>query len=134
MSKLARRDTAPELAIRQQLHKAGLRYRVQFPLPGNRRRRIDVAFTRARVAVFVDGCFWHGCPRHGTRPKANREWWDWKFAKIQARDADTNQRLVNEGWSVIRVWEHDDPVRAAEQIAAAVRLRSQPDQPTTGEA
>src|SRR5215207_9136772 len=81
MSTLARSDTAPEIALRSALHAAGLRFRVQLPMPGNRRRKIDIAFTRAKIAVFVDGCFWHGCPEHGTRPVTNREWWDWKLAR-----------------------------------------------------
>jgi len=124
MSTLARTDTRPELALRSELHRLGLRYRIQVPVPGNLRRRIDIAFTRVKVAVFVDGCFWHGCQLHGTRPVTNREWWDWKFAKIQARDADTNRLLEHEGWSVIRVWEHDNPIEAARQIASAVRMDS----------
>lgn len=121
MSTLARQDTAPELALRSALHAYGLRYRVQIPVPGNRRRRIDIAFTRVRVAVFVDGCFWHGCPDHGTRPATNREWWDWKIKRNRDRDADTNLLLTKEGWTVIRVWEHEDPVRAAVRVARAVR-------------
>jgi len=124
MSALARTDTAPELALRRALHARGLRYRVQLHVPGNRRRRIDVAFTRARVAVFVDGCFWHGCPEHGTRPVANREWWDWKIARNQARDADTNQLLESQGWTVGRVWEHEGPQAAATRVSDVVAARS----------
>lgn len=82
---------------------------------------MDVAFTRAKVAVFVDGCYWHGCPEHGTSPKANSEWWQWKFARNQARDNDTNQHLEKLGWRVIRVWEHEDPAEAADRIEQAVR-------------
>ncbi len=103
MSTLARSDTAPEFALRRALFRLGLRYRTQLPVPGNKRRRIDVAFTRAKVAVFVDGCYWHGCPEHGTRPKANREWWDWKIAKNRERDLDTNALLAGQGWMVVRV-------------------------------
>ncbi len=121
MSTLARTDTAPELALRRELHGRGLRYRVQLHVPGNRRRRIDVAFTRAKVAVFVDGCYWHGCPAHGTRPKTNSEWWDWKIARNRARDADTNQLLENQGWRVVRVWEHEDPSTAADRVEHLVR-------------
>lgn len=123
MSTLARRDTAPELALRRVLHAMGLRFRLQVHLPGNRRRRIDITFTRAKVAVFVDGCFWHGCPEHGTRPMANREWWDWKIARNQARDRDTDRLLEEAGWISLRVWEHEDPIEAAERIAAVVRRR-----------
>lgn len=121
MSTLARVDTAPELALRRELHRRGLRYRVQMPLPGNRRRRIDVAFTRARVAVFVDGCFWHGCPAHGTMPRANREWWMWKLERNRARDEETTLLLEKQGWTVLRIWEHESVPDAADLVASAVR-------------
>ncbi len=120
---LARTDTAPEIALRKALHARGLRYRVQFHVPGNRRRRIDIAFTRAKVAVMVDGCFWHGCPDHGTRPVANREWWDWKIARNTERDRDTDQLLAEHGWTVVRVWEHEDPDEAAGRVETLVRQR-----------
>lgn len=121
MSRLARKDTTPEVALRRELHRRGLRYRVQLPVPGNRRRRIDVAFTRSKVAVFVDGCYWHGCPEHGTSPKANSEWWQWKFSRNKARDEDTNRHLTELGWVVIRVWEHESPDAAADRIERIVR-------------
>lgn len=121
MSRLARKDTTPEVALRRELHRRGLRYRVQLPVPGNRRRRIDVAFTRCKVAVFVDGCYWHGCPEHGTSPKANSEWWQWKFSRNKARDEDTNRHLTELGWVVIRVWEHESPDAAADRIERIVR-------------
>ncbi|MGO1738111.1 MAG: very short patch repair endonuclease [Actinomycetaceae bacterium] len=120
MSRAARRDTAPELALRRLLHAAGLRYRVTYPVPGNRRRSIDIAFTRAKVAVFVDGCFWHGCPAHGTKPRANSDWWRIKLATNQARDADTNVLLRDAGWHVVRIWEHTDPTEAAEAVLATL--------------
>jgi DNA mismatch endonuclease (patch repair protein) len=120
MSSLARRDTAPEIALRQVLFRKGLRYRVQLAVPGNRRRRIDIAFTRSKIAVFVDGCYWHGCPEHGTRPVTNREWWDWKIKRNRDRDQDTDRLLTDQGWRVIRVWEHEEPGKAAESIATAV--------------
>lgn len=120
MSGARRRDTAAELALRRLLHASGLRYRVAFPVPGQRRRTIDVAFTRARVAVFVDGCFWHGCPEHGTRPQANSEWWTTKLAANQARDRDTDRLLAELGWTVIRVWEHEPPEVAVEGIKACL--------------
>lgn len=121
MSTLARRDTAPELALRRELHRRGLRYRLQTKVPGNRRRTIDVAFTRARVAVFVDGCFWHGCPQHATSPRANSDWWHWKIEGNQARDTNTTQLLGDAGWTVLRIWEHEDPVLAADRVAAFLR-------------
>lgn len=101
----------------------GLRYRVQFYVPGNRRRRMDIAFTKLKVAVFVDGCFWHGCAEHGTRPATNREWWQWKIQRNRDRDADTNRILAEHGWAVIRVWEHEDPIQAAVRVQTVVETR-----------
>lgn len=116
-----RRDTAPEMAVRRAVHALGLRYRVDArPLPGLN-RRADLVFTRAKVAVFVDGCYWHGCPRHGTTARTNADYWGPKIHRNQARDRDTDQRLRAAGWEIVRVWEHDDPHRAAHLIAAAVR-------------
>ena len=114
------RDTGPELALRRALHARGLRYRVDHPLPFDRRRRADVLFTRAKVAVFVDGCFWHGCPEHGTTPRTNARFWSDKIGRNRARDADTTARLEAAGWVVLRFWEHDDPDRAAADVARAV--------------
>lgn len=123
MSKAKRRETAPELALRAVLHRRGLRYRVAYPVPGQRRRTIDVAFTRQRLAVFVDGCFWHSCPEHGTSPRQNSEWWRTKLAANLARDADTNAVLASQGWRVLRVWEHEEP----EEVATTVqRLVTKP--------
>lgn len=116
-----RRDTAPELAVRRALHAAGLRYRVDFPLAFDRRRRADVVFTRQKVAVFIDGCFWHGCPDHSTTPKRNTDYWGPKLARNAARDLDTTARLTDEGWTVLRFWEHEDPAAVAASIVAAVR-------------
>lgn len=120
MSGARRRDTAPELAIRRLLHAQGLRYRVAFPVPGQRRRTIDIAFTRTKLAVFVDGCFWHGCPEHGTQPKSNSDWWATKITANRARDADTEVFLQQRGWSVLRVWEHEPPDRAAARVLAVL--------------
>lgn len=129
MSVAPRRDTAPELALRRALHAAGYRYRVVHPVPGNRRRSIDIAFTRARVAVFVDGCFWHGCPEHGTRPHANAGWWTAKLAANRARDEDTDRLLREAGWQVVRVWEHEPLGDALEAVRAALATGDPP--PTT---
>ena len=123
MSTLPRRDTAPELLLRRELHARGLRYRLQVKVPGNRRRTIDVALTRARVAVYVDGCFWHGCPRHFHLPRANRDWWEWKLSMTHRRDADTDRELREAGWEVVRVWEHEDPVAAADRVERVWRAR-----------
>ena len=120
MSRQRRRDTEPEVAIRRLLHARGLRFRVAFPIPGMPRRSMDVAFTRARVAVFVDGCFWHACPEHQTSPAANAAWWSAKLATNQARDLATNAHLTASGWRVIRIWEHEDPEVAAARIAEEV--------------
>jgi DNA mismatch endonuclease (patch repair protein) len=111
-----RRDTNPELAVRRLLHAAGLRYRVAYPVPGLPRRSIDIAFPRARLAVFVDGCFWHGCPEHGTAPSANPDWWRTKIETNQQRDAHTTQHLGTLHWTVLRLWEHEPPEAASAQI------------------
>ncbi len=128
MERQARRDTRAELAVRRAVWRLGLRYRVDIaPLRG--RRRADLVFTRARVAVYVDGCFWHSCPLHATTPKANREWWEQKLAANVARDRDTDARLAEAGWTVLRVWEHEDPEQAAERISRTVRIGASPDLP-----
>lgn len=121
MSRQRRRDTAPEIALRRELHHRGLRFRVDHPLPGMPRRRGDVVFTRARLAVFVDGCFWHDCPLHGTRPTSRAQWWVEKLKRNVARDRDTDARLVAVGWSVLRFWEHEDPEEAADEIHRTYR-------------
>ncbi len=115
------RDTAPELELRRRLHALGLRYRVDAqPLP-ELRRRADVVFTRVRLAVFVDGCFWHGCPDHGRREHSINGWyWPAKIAGNRAKDADTNERLRASGWEVVRVWEHDDMREVAQRVADLV--------------
>lgn len=119
-----RRDTTPELALRRLLHARGLRYRVDTaPLPGVR-RRADVVFTRVRVAVFVDGCFWHSCPTHATHPKANAAWWQAKLEATVARDRDTDTTLAAAGWTVVRVWEHEPPAQAADRVVQAYTART----------
>ncbi|WP_222697812.1 very short patch repair endonuclease [Rhodococcoides corynebacterioides] len=115
------RDTPAEMAIRRLVHAAGLRYRVDARPERKVNRRADMVFRSAKVAVFVDGCFWHACPVHGSSPKANSEWWKEKLRVNVARDADTNRRLAELGWTVIRVWEHATPSEAADKIVAAVR-------------
>ena len=94
-----------------------------YRVPGNRRRTIDIAFPSVRVAVFVDGCFWHGCPEHGTRPKSNASWWAIKLAANLARDEDTTALLEGQDWLVVRVWEHEPPGNAAQRVETAVRAR-----------
>ncbi|MBE1597598.1 DNA mismatch endonuclease (patch repair protein) [Streptomyces stelliscabiei] len=123
MSRQVSKDTAAELAVRRLLHAAGLRYRVEFPVPGMARRRIDVAFTRAKVAVLIDGCFWHGCPEHATQPKSNAEWWRNKLDRNMARDRETTEHLTAAGWTVLRFWEHEAPEEVAVRVTATVERR-----------
>lgn len=107
MSRQRNRDTTPEILLRRALHRSGHRYRVAWPVPALRRRTIDVAFTRRKLAVFVDGCFWHGCPTHGTTPLTNGDWWARKIERNRRRDLETASHLRGLGWTVIRLWEHD---------------------------
>lgn len=129
MSRQRTRDTEPELLLRRELHRRGLRYRVDAPLPEMPRRRADILFTRAKVAVFVDGCFWHGCPEHKTAPTNNRVWWAAKLTRNVERDRETVDHLDSLGWTVLRVWEHEDMKHAASDIEDQVRssLGDEPD-------
>lgn len=120
MSSARRRDTAPEMLLRRELHARGMRYRVVTKVPGNNRRTIDIAFPRQRLAVFVDGCFWHSCPEHGTQPAANSTWWTTKLQANRDRDADTDHLLAKAGWRVLRIWEHEPVVEAADRVQAAL--------------
>jgi DNA mismatch endonuclease (patch repair protein) len=115
-----RRDTPAELALRSSLHSRGYRYRVDAsPITGVR-RRADLVFTGARVAVYVDGCFWHGCPEHGTWPKANARWWRAKIEANRARDRETDEQLRAGGWRAVRIWEHEPPLEAIRRVITAV--------------
>ena len=115
------RDTSPEKALRSAVHRLGLRFRVcARPIPGVR-RTADIVFPRAKVAVFLDGCFWHGCSEHYVPPKTNPDYWSGKIEGNRSRDADTDAKLRAAGWSVIRVWEHEDPAQAAADVAEAAR-------------
>lgn len=126
MSRHPRRDTGPELALRRILHSAGMRYRVQVPVPGMPRRTIDLAFPRWKVAVFVDGCFWHGCAAHRSVPAANGTFWQRKIEGNVARDVQTGEHLRSLGWRVVRIWEHEAPGDAADRVIAAVtQVRSE---------
>ena len=126
MSIHPRRDTGPELAVRRLLHARGLRYRVCVRVPGAPRRTIDIAFTRAKLAVFIDGCFWHGCLAHGEIPASNHQWWIDKIKHNQARDAQTTDLLRDEGWTVLRIWEHTSPEDAAKLVREALTDRNNP--------
>ena len=116
------RDTKPELAVRSAVHRRGLRFRVAARPLADLRRTADMVFRKARIAVFVDGCFWHGCPEHHTQPNTNRGYWASKISDNIARDADTNARLEAAGWTVLRFWEHEDPEAVADIVQE--RLRS----------
>ncbi len=117
------KNTAPEIALRRELHRLGMRYRVhQKPLKGLR-RTVDVLFRQARVAVEVYGCFWHQCPEHATKPRSNDQWWAEKLEGNQRRDVATKVALEAQGWELVVVWEHEDPVAAAQRVAAIVRAR-----------
>lgn len=128
-----RTGTSAERHLRSALHRAGFRFRKDLPvLAGRRRTRPDIVFTRWKVAVFCDGCFWHGCPEHGTSPRANAAYWAPKLAANKARDERTNDQLAQAGWLVVRVWEHEpveDAVRAVEDALerAGYRRRARPD-------
>lgn len=123
MEKQGRKNTAPELAVRRAVHALGLRYRVDRSPVRGVRSRADLVFGPPRIAVYIDGCFWHGCPTHATVPKANRDWWLQKLEANQARDRRTTETLTAHGWLVLRFWEHEDPVEVATAIAEAVRAR-----------
>jgi DNA mismatch endonuclease, patch repair protein len=118
------KNTPLELMLRSALHKLGLRFQVHRRLIPGVRRTVDIVFVGPRVAVLVDGCFWHGCPDHGTLPKkTNRRWWLNKILTNRRRDNDTDLRLTELGWEVLRIWEHEDKARAAHKIAQRVRNR-----------
>lgn len=120
-----RRDTGVERAVRSRLHAEGLRFRVDFPVrPDGAARSIrpDVVFPKRRIAVFIDGCFWHGCPEHGTLPATtNADYWASKIAENRARDARHEEVLRAGGWTVVRAWEHEDPALVARRVASLIR-------------
>lgn len=114
-----RTDTKPEMRVRSYLHRSGLRFRKDYLIrSGDNRVRADVAFAKQRVAVFVDGCFWHSCPFHGTDPKSNSAYWTAKLQLNVERDQRTNRWLKDAGWHVVRIWEHEPPEIAARAVIA----------------
>ncbi len=114
-----------ELALRSALHRGGLRFRKDLHIKlGAFAARPDIVFTKRRVAVFVDGCFWHCCPEHGTRPKSNTEYWLPKLEANVARDRRNDTALESEGWTVVRIWEHEDVATAADRVRAALEPRA----------
>lgn len=116
-------DTKPEVALRSALHRAGLRFRKDYSVrvDDGRPIRIDIAFPMAKLAVFVDGCFWHRCPEHGNEPKVNSDYWGPKLDRNVERDRETDQRLQNAGWWVVRIWEHEDPSTSCQLIRSQLR-------------
>lgn len=123
MLRQARRNTSAEKALRSALHRRGLRFRLHQRLLHGSRREVDIVFPSARVAVFVDGCFWHGCPKHGTSPKQNADWWRAKIEANVMRDRDTDVRLLSVGWLPVRIWEHEPVDEASDRIASMIRAR-----------
>ena len=121
MSRQRRRDTLPEVALRKELHALGYRFRVDAPIPGLPRRRCDLMFSRRKLAVFVDGCFWHRCPVHSTAPANNADWWAVKLDRNVTRDRETDTHLTTIGWSVLRIWEHLPTELAVEMVEQTIR-------------
>ncbi len=123
MQKQKRRDTDPEIQVRKRLHAAGIRYRVDNKLEADLRTRGDIVWRGLRIAVFIDGCYWHGCPLHVTRPKANADWWARKLDGNVTRDRRADTVLAARGWTVLRYWEHDSPAAVAGAIKVEIRRR-----------
>jgi len=115
------RDTKPELLVRRALHARGLRFRVDLRPEATLRTRADIVFTRRRIAVYIDGCFWHGCPTHGTAPKSHGEYWTPKLARNIERDRESTAALEALGWLVLRFWSHEPVAEVVERIVEAVR-------------
>jgi DNA mismatch endonuclease, patch repair protein len=126
MALVRSRDTQCELALRTILHRRGLRYFVHRKPSGHSRGRADLLFPSERVAVFVDGCFWHCCPAHASWPKANAAWWQAKLERNRTRDREVDEELSRAGWSVIRIWEHEKPEPAAALVERLVRSKRAP--------
>jgi len=125
MAAVKRSNTKPEIALRQALHATGLRYRKDYPLRlGRKLIRPDIAFTRGKVAVFVDGCFWHRCPSHGEVPATNVGFWSAKLEGNEARDREQDRLLGEAGWLVVRIWEHEPLDAAIAVVRAALTTRS----------
>lgn len=117
------RDTKPELVVRKYLHAAGFRYRVHARPIKDWNRRADLVFPRAKIAIFVNGCYWHGCPKHYKEPKTNTAYWAKKIGRNVERDTETLKRLTNQGWMVISIWEHEDLIKRAQKIGVRIQKR-----------
>jgi DNA mismatch endonuclease, patch repair protein len=127
-----KRDTRPETIVRSALQRAGLRFRKDYPIRVDRGRpiRVDIAFPNSRIALFVDGCFWHRCPEHGTTPRANAMYWNAKLARNVERDHETDERLLGAGWQPVRIWEHDPADEVVARIGAIRDARASATTPT----
>jgi DNA mismatch endonuclease (patch repair protein) len=124
MQAIRRADTKPEVALRSALHRLGYRFRKDYRINVETGWvRPDIVFTRQKLAIFVDGCFWHGCPEHGRAPKVNDWYWGPKFARTRDRDGANQHALAKAGWRVIRVWEHEPPHVAVERVHACLGLQ-----------
>lgn len=122
MRRNSRRDSKPEIALRRALHQRGLRFRIDMPIKLETRTvRPDVVFSRARLAVFIDGCFWHCCPEHGNAPRANTDYWRPKLARNVERDRLVDAELSAAGWKILRAWEHENPEKVADGVVHAYR-------------
>lgn len=121
MKSVRRTNTKPELAIQSCLKQMGLSFKTDFGIIKGSQRRADIVFKEAKVTVFIDGCFWHGCPIHGTWPKTNSEFWRKKVESNRKRDLDTDYHLTNIGWKVTRVWEHESPTEVADRIFVVIK-------------
>lgn len=133
LAKQRSKDTGPEMALRRLLFARGFRYRVhKRPLPSLNRLG-DLVFARERLVVFVDGCFWHGCALHFTVPRSNSSFWVDKVSRNRERDVDTDSRLKAAGWTVVRVWEHEDPGEACQRVAEALLALRRQDHRTAQE-
>jgi DNA mismatch endonuclease (patch repair protein) len=122
MSRIRGKNTKPEVTLRRALWAMGLRYRIHHRIPG----RPDVVFVSLKLVVFVDGCFWHGCPHHGVKPKNNAKFWTKKLRENRTRDKRTNAKLVSQGWAVFRFWEHEiekDLARVVKRVVSVVLRR-----------
>lgn len=124
MSAIRRKDTKSEVALRSALHRAGYRFRKDYPIRiESRLIRPDIVFTKRRIAVFVDGCFWHSCPEHGRRPSVNGEYWSPKLQRNAERDREQTEALTTEGWTVLRFWEHEPLEHVLQTIIENVARR-----------
>lgn len=119
-----KRDTGPELSLRRQAHRLGLRYQLSRRIWTSPPVVPDLVFPKAKVAVFVDGCFWHGCPAHGVQPQTNSTYWAAKISRNKERDVNVDRNLTVLGWQVVRIWEHEDAAEAAARLKACVQART----------